>query len=303
MKTNIELLVVGHTAVDLIMEIEEFPEPNSSVSANNLKKLKGGAAANVAVVGATLGLKTGLLTAAGEDFQDSEYKKKFDELEIDTSATLIAENETFATAVIINDKENNQTTYFSWGASKLFKEQNPQESIIEKSQAVHLATGDPIFTLKCARIANKLGKTISFDPGQDLHLYNKETLLEVIKLINILFCNHHEIHMIEECLGKPIPEILKMGPEIIIKTCGEKGSYIYTGDEVQHIPANIRKCIDPTGAGDSYKAGFLSEYLKTGDVINSAKLASSVASFIIEKQGTQTNIPSKEDAIKRMQKQ
>ena len=70
-----DLLSIGHTAFDYIIYVNEFPAPNTSALIKKMKNLNGGAAANVAVVGSTLGLKMGLVSAVGNDFIDSKYQK------------------------------------------------------------------------------------------------------------------------------------------------------------------------------------------------------------------------------------
>ena len=92
----------------------------------------------------------------------------------------------------------------------------------------------------------------------------------------------------------------EIGPKIIVKTCGANGSEIYSNNEKIKIDAIVREAVDPTGAGDSYRAGFLSRFLNGESLEQSAKFASSVSSFIVEQQGCQTNMPTFDDAFDRM---
>ena len=66
------------------------------------------------------------------------------------------------------------------------------------------------------------------------------------------------------------------------------------------IEAIYKPAVDPTGAGDSYRAAFLSKFLNGYSLEECAKFASSVSSFIVEKKGCQTNIPSLVEATNRM---
>ena len=60
--------------------------------------------------------------------------------------------------------------------------------------------------------------------------------------------------------------------------------------------------IDPTGCGDAFAGAFLSQALDRRMSLPTAmKFASTVASFVIEKRGCQTNIPSYSDVLERMQ--
>ena len=68
MKDKNDLLAIGHTAFDYIIQVNQFPVPNSSTAINKMKTFYGGAAANVAVVAANLGVKSSLVSAVGNDF-------------------------------------------------------------------------------------------------------------------------------------------------------------------------------------------------------------------------------------------
>ena len=299
MNSKNDLLAVGHTALDYIIQVNQFPEPNSSTAIKNMKTFHGGAAANVAIVSANLGLKSSLVSAVGDDFKGSDYQKLFQNLSIDIEDMIIIEDEKSPTAFVITNDNNDQISYFYWGAAKYFKESQIPVKAIEKVRAVHLATGDPEFNCKCGEVAYKFNKLISIDPGQDLHMYSPEDLKKVLKISNILFGNHHEIDRIKEILGINIDQLQELGPKIIVKTMGKHGSIIYADRKIE-IEAKATKNLDPTGCGDSYRAGFLYACLNGENLEYCGNFASSVASFVVEAEGCQTNIPNYDMALKRM---
>lgn len=294
-----DLLAIGHTAFDSIVLVKDFPAPNSSTLIKQIKNFDGGAAANVAMVGASLGLKTALVSAVGSKFKDSKYHAKLKKMGINTEDMIVIENEKSPMAWVFTDSNNDQISYFYWGAAKYFKKSEVPQKTIKKANAVHLATGDPDFNRRSGEIANEYEKIISFDPGQDLHMYSPEELKGVISVSNILFGNHHEIDRILKVLNLNIWELKDIGPEIVVKTYGKEGSVVYADKKIK-IGAVVRKTVDPTGAGDSYRAGFLKAYLKGKDLDYCGKFASAVASFVVEAEGCQTNIPSLEMVVYRM---
>ena len=103
-----------------------------------------------------------------------------------------------------------------------------------------------------------------------------------------------------EALETDLDGLRQLGPKIVVKTCGANGSEIYSNEDKIKVDAITREAVDPTGAGDSYRAGFLSRFLNGESLEESAKFASSVSSFIVEQQGCQTNMPSFDDAFERM---
>ena len=295
-----DLLVIGHSAHDYIIRVPEFPKANFSAPITDMKTFNGGAAANVACVGANLGLKTSLVSAVGGDFKKSEYYEHMQNLGVDTESLIIVPGEATPTAFVLTDDNQDQISYFYWGAAREFGESKAPSQAIKNAEAIHLATGDPNFNWKCSEEAKNEDLLISFDPGQDLGMYDSKKLREVIENSTILFGNHHEIERILETLEVDLTGLKELGPKIIVKTCGAQGSEIYSSEDKIKIDAIECEVIDPTGAGDSYRAGFLSRFLNGESLEASAKFASAVSSFIIQHQGCQTNMPSFDDAFERM---
>ena len=300
MVKNRDLLAIGHSAHDYIIRVPEFPKANFSAPITDMKTFNGGAAANVACVGAKLGLKTSLVSAVGGDFKKTEYYEHMQNLNIDTNSLIIVPGESTPTAFVLTDDNEDQISYFYWGAAREFAESKVPTSAIKNTEAVHLATGDPNFNWRCSEEAKNEDLLVSFDPGQDLGMYDIKKLKEVIENTTILFGNHHEIGRILESLEVDLDGLRALGPKIIVKTCGANGSEIYSHEDKIKIDAIKTKITDPTGAGDSYRAEFLSRFLNGESLEASAKFASTVSSFIVEHQGCQTNMPTFDDAFERM---
>ena len=102
---------MGHTALDYIITVDEFPKANNSAPMKTMKNLNGGAAANVAMIGATLGMKTGLVSAVGCEFIDSHYHKNMQKLGVDTEALIISQEESTPTAFVITNNNQDQISY------------------------------------------------------------------------------------------------------------------------------------------------------------------------------------------------
>ncbi|MEW6412065.1 MAG: PfkB family carbohydrate kinase [Candidatus Zixiibacteriota bacterium] len=80
--------------------------------------------------------------------------------------------------------------------------------------------------------------------------------------------------------------IKSWGPKIVIVTLAELGSIIYDGANFIDIPPFEIDLVDATGAGDTYMAGFVFEYLKTGgDLRKAGCYASCTSSIMIENVG------------------
>ncbi|MGX7100541.1 carbohydrate kinase family protein [Globicatella sanguinis] len=86
-------------------------------------------------------------------------------------------------------------------------------------------------------------------------------------------------------------------------TLGSKGSVILTNKNKLFVSALEKvNVVDTTGGGDAFIAGFLYGYLNNQSLRDSAEIGTALSSFIIEKVGCLTNIPSKYDLLVRKEK-
>ena len=89
----------------------------------------------------------------------------------------------------------------------------------------------------------------------------------------------------------------------VLITMGSKGVYLEIKDQGGfHVPALEGRPIDATGGGDTFMAGFLSEYLRCKDILKAAIFGSATALCVIEKTGgvKPERMPSEEQARSRI---
>ena len=274
------ITVVGHTAVDHISRVTGLPGPNGSTSVTDRKILFGGGAANIAAGIARLGGDAELLSAVGGDFAGSEYDLWLKKLGVHQRFYTVEDAHT-ATAFMFTDCAGSQMTFFEWGASVAFSR--------EKAPAldfVHMATADPAFNRQVAERA----RFASFDPGQDLHRYTAEDLEAILDEIDILFANHYEVAEMCRLLGLSRSELIVRVP-VAVFTEGPEGSCLATEGREIRVPVVPVRMADPTGAGDAYRAGFLTAYTRGFDLETCTRVGTVAASFTVEHPGCQTNLP------------
>jgi sugar/nucleoside kinase (ribokinase family) len=87
--------------------------------------------------------------------------------------------------------------------------------------------------------------------------------------------------------------------EILVLTSGWKGSSVYWGDDITHIPGRDTREVDPTGAGDIYAAAFLVHLEETDDPLEAADFANLVASCSVGRRGIEGIPTQREIAVCR----
>ncbi|TAH21423.1 MAG: sugar kinase [Cytophagales bacterium] len=138
-----------------------------------------------------------------------------------------------------------------------------------------------------------------------------DELLETLKLVDVLCINDSEARQLsgEYSLKKAANKILAMGPRYLIIKKGEHGALLFGEDQVFYAPAlPLEEVFDPTGAGDTFAGGF-SGYLAHSEIINFGAMkraiiyGSALASFCVEKFGTEGIIGLSQEAIEARARQ
>lgn len=303
-KKNKIILVSGSVAYDRIMDYPGYfkdrilPDKIHILSVsfiiNSLKENYGGTAGNIAYSLSLLGEKPKILSLAGEDFKkyDAWLKKN----KIDGSHIKINKEAT-ACAYIITDKDDNQLSAFYPGSLD-----NKYCQIVRKFAKVDLAIVSPddqIRMKKYLKLYKERKIPYIFDPGQNVGLFKANEFTFAISGAKVLIGNDYEIEIILKVLKIKIEQLAKMAETIII-TKGSKGSEVYSGNKKFNIKVSKPlKSLDPTGAGDAYRAGLIKGILSGFPIEKSARLGSVVAAYTVEKYGTQTHTFTSADLKKR----
>ena len=283
--------VVGHTAIDHLFRVPDLPGRHNSTYIMDHKVYFGGGAANIAAGVAILGEKCRLISSVGGDFPGSDYDRWLRDLRVEQDFAVV-EGARTATAYVFTDDAGDQETFFEWGASAAFA-----RAKAPALDFVHMATADPDFNV---RVAEK-STFASFDPGQDLLCYTPDQLEIILANIDILFSNNHEMDRMCDMLGLERAALIASVP-MVVTTRGAEGSMLYMEGEEYHVPAVRVEAVDPTGAGDGYRAGFLTAFRKGYAPLDCCRAGAVVSSFVVEQVGTQTNLPDWDRMLGRYRK-
>lgn len=297
---NHTILVSGSLAYDRIMNFPDhfknhiMPDKihvlSLSFEVATVSEQFGGNAGNIAHNLKMLGEKPIIISAAGEDFD--KYKKSLEERKIDISwITRIPEKKT-AFVNIITDLDDNQIAAFHAGALA----DAPVPHTFPKEAEIALVGPESVeVMMKRVFLYKENALPYVFDPAQQLPRFSGEDLKESIEGAKVLIGNDYEIGLIIQKTGLSLDALVKK-VEIVVMTLGEKGSHIYTRDTIVEVqPIRPKKVIDPTGAGDAYRAGFVSAFLDGKGLEECGKLASWVASKAIEYYGAQQHRFTRQD--------
>ena len=113
------------------------------------------------------------------------------------------------------------------------------------------------------RLAKQAGLTTSLDTNDDPEGRWESDVLDAIKFADVLLPNEYEACRLAGC-ENPIAAAEKLAakvPFLVIKR-GEKGVLACKGRDLLEAAAPMVETVDTIGAGDSFDAGFLHEFIR-----------------------------------------
>jgi adenosine kinase len=301
------LILTGSISIDRIMnfsgrykdliQADKLHVLSLSVLIDQLTNSRGGTATNIAYSLALLGEHPILLGSIGSDA--GNYLDDLKKLGIDTSHVHQSKLPT-ATFTVMTDSEDNQVGGFYPGAMSDISHLS-LKPWIGSNPLVVISASDPkgMNQLVTECITNHFDYV--YDVGQQVTNISVEDLKNGLAGAKILFVNDYELGTIIGRTGYTQAELETMIP-LIVTTLGSKGTSI-SGSSLQtaiQVPAlSDVKVVDPTGAGDAYRAGFFYGNLQGWDLNSCAEFGSTVASYTIQLHGTQTHTFTLDEVIKK----
>jgi sugar/nucleoside kinase (ribokinase family) len=178
-----------------------------------------------------------------------------------------------------------------------------------QAKAVHVA---PIAGEVAYEVVKKLkgcAEVLSLDPQGLLRRFGKTGKVtsrasvdkRLFSLINVYKSSLEEITALtgKSDINAAINAIHDFGVKTVIVTLGAKGAVLSVEKTVYNIPpCSSRVLVDPTGAGDAFIGGFLTEYIRQKDALWCACVGSAAASLVIEGIGP-TFFGEKEEIYQR----
>ena len=308
MPEEIDLLVVGGLLViDRIAVLDQLPRPGGVTLFPGLTealaaKHFGGNSVNLAAAAAALGLRVGLVCFAGEDIERSGYRAHLDEIGITDRWLPILDGQDIVHCYSFFDREGTSLTFMDWLESAHSREMKVPPVVIENARQVVISGGskddlDCGAVLDIATTAHDAGVPVTLAWAAGEHNFEKR----FFDLADTVLCNHFEIEVILRSFGlEGEDSIHKLGPKQTFVTRGASGSAVYYEGKKANVPVvQPLQVVDPTGAGDAYAGSVLAglSWGKSAEICG--RIGAVGSSFVVEKKGCQTNLPSREQLEQR----
>ncbi len=299
------VVVTGSVAYDYLMSFpgkfvdvvvpDRMHRLSVSFLVDEMRKVRGGVAPNIAYNLALLGAAPAVLASAGADAAD--YRDWLRDEGIDVSGMVIHKDIFTASFFVSTDTEQNQIATFYAGAMARAASLSFRSLEHTGIALAVISPNDPAAMVAHARECRAMGIPFVYDPSQQLARLSREEILEGLAGAEILIGNEYEFGILEKKTDLSETELLSRVP-VVIMTRGAEGSTIALrggtpdapqGAVTMRIPAAAVRgeAVDPTGVGDAFRAGLIAARLGGLPWDVAGRVGAVAAVFALESLGPQ----------------
>lgn len=291
------LVSLGDLAWDVLAK-PDTPLLSGGDTTGMLELSGGGSAANLAVWAARTGMPTTFVGKVGRDPFGEFAVRDLEAEQVTVHPIWTLERRTGVVLALI-DRSGQRSMLSGQGADFLLEPSDLPLEVLHRCQHLHL-TAWSLFSnppreavLEAAKQAKSAGATLSLDPGsfQMIMQTGRNTFLSLMDSLQFdyLLPNRDEARALS---GESEPQAMlswlhdRYPRAVIVLKLDEDGVLVGEPNrEPLHVAATDDRPVDATGAGDAFGGAFLSSYLRYHDPRRAAKLAVSVAGWVIGRYG------------------
>lgn len=306
-----DLISIGDATVDTFIQIHDAQilcdidkkncklcvEYGNKIPVEKLMHSVAGNAANNAIGGARLGLKTAIYVNIGDDSAGEEIYKKLKKEGVDKR--YIIQNK---------DKESNFSAVISFkGERTIFVYHQPWEyklPDLDKTRWVYFTSLSDSFVdsnivNELVSYVQRIGAKLVYNPGTlQIKLDVKKTP-QLLSLTEVFIVNKDEASKILNTKGdiqikKILKDLSSLGPRMVVVTDGAKGSFGYDGKIFYQLDCFPSKVVEMTGAGDAYATGVLAGLFYGKDLPEAMRWGAANAASVIAFVGAEEGLLSRE---------
>ena len=267
-KEEPEIVIIGASILDVLAyPADEEVFRTGSSPAEDIRLSVGGDALNEATVLARLGMKVLLETVIGSGKAGKFILDHCRDCGILLPADCVRED--FSTGINVVLVSRDGSRHFLTNPYGSLRRLTLQDIHMPFPQSTKIVCFASIFVFPeigpkelevIFRTAGEQGKIVCADMTKRKKNETVEELAEALSYVDYLIPNDEEAMLItgKNTVEEAAESLRRAGVKTVVVKCGSKGCYVCGREKSFWMPAEKNvKCIDTTGAGDSFVAGFL----------------------------------------------
>lgn len=304
-KIHYDVIALGSTTRDVFLKAEGFKHIKTSEfttgeglcfglgSKIEIKKIvtaSGGGGANAAVTFSRQGLKTACIGVVGDDYNGHVLLDELKREKIDTQFYAIhSEDHTAYSTILVS--ENGERTILSYkGEGQHFDPNSiPFDRFTATWMYLDSLGGNFEVLQKAVEWAIKNKVKLAANPGGKELAHGLEKLRPLWKHFSYIGMNQEEAAELTGISYEKKDEIFKVMDEVIdgifVMSKGPQGVEVSDSKKIYSAGIPDSPVIERTGAGDAFHSGFLSEYIRSGDVRRAIQFGTANSTSVVTEFG------------------
>ncbi|MBQ9562767.1 MAG: carbohydrate kinase family protein [Lachnospiraceae bacterium] len=302
---ELDVLCVGMITSDVMLKpVDPSIFSVDKTHLTNLTYSVGGDAANQSVIFAKLGNRTGIAATPGDDDAGVNVRRYLEQYGVNTdNCVVIPGSRTRTSFVLIHSDGERNLLGYTINCGKLSKDvldlgQLDHTRMISVGSIFSYDTLDAYLPEYLAE-AQKRGVITAADTMSNMNHVPLSDLAGILAHLDYFTPSYVEA---QDLTKKDDPDeqadvFFSMGVKNVVIKLGTDGCLIRNAKERYHLPIIPTECIDTTGAGDNFVAGFLTGILKGWDLKKSGTFATAVGSIAIREVGANSSLKNYDQVI------
>ncbi len=289
-KRKYGLVGFGLSAVDEVVLLPQFPEPDSKIPVTRMERHVGGLSSIALMTAARLGVRCAYAGLLGRnelsDFVRAALRREGIEI---AEEIRYPEAEPVHSIILLNSATGERTILFYSGGVRDAGVEDISEELIEQSSALMVDQASPAGTLHACKLARKWGTQTIADFERGEH----DDLREMMRYIDHLIT---PLRMAQDLTGCAAAEdaVARLAGEraCTAVTDGVRGCWFALGrGAVEHQPSFPVEAVDTTGCGDVFHGAYAAAIVKGRAPAEAIQYAAAAAALRATRRGGETGIP------------
>jgi sulfofructose kinase len=288
-----DLVGFGIMAVDDLVQLAKFPEPDTKVPITLIERHAGGQCGTALVAAARQGLRCAFAGLLGDnqlsDFTRTALEREHVEI---VSGIRFPDARPYYSIILLDSSTGERTILYSGNGLRSPDPSDISEELIGNSRALLVDQLGPAGTLHACKLARKRGSQII----ADFERVDEAQLLEALPYVDHLIIPLRLARDLTGCTDprEAVNELARSGRACTAATDGSRGCWFKAGKgDVVHQPSFPVEVVDTTGCGDVFHGAYAAAIVRGMLPDKAIQYAAAVAALKATHRRGQVGIPGR----------
>lgn len=305
-----DIIVIGSATKDVFLDVNKIKPIKtdqfttgqalafglgSKTAIDKMTFASGGGGTNVAVTFARQGFKTACVGVVGQDFNGQEVVEELKRESVDVSYFQTHNDDHTAYSVILVSESGERTILSYKGEGQHFNVGSiPFDKFETRWLSLNSLGGHIDLFEKCVEWASANSVKLVTNPGTKELEQGLEKIKPLLAKCEIVTMSQEEAALLTGLDYSDKLGLFKFMDDIVegifVMTNGSEGVSVSDGEKIYTAGVPNSPVVERTGAGDSFFSGFVSEYMRSGDIVKSIQLGTANATSVVQYYGSKEGI-------------